>query len=559
MKRLWKTGAVIAALLMSGAALAGCGSAEGTGTSAEAISGEASSEAGSAETGSQYDDEAVIVWGLTSQWADLTPFDNSAGGYYSGIKNSLIYDKLVYAKMDGSIEERAAQSWTVSDDKKVFTFHLNPGSKFHDGQPATAADWVFAARLLANPEAGFADHSAAMTIIAGTNDAGDLVNEEEFGFKALDDTTLEITLKNPMGESTFLTTYSVYYTCLPEHLLGDVDPVGIASNEFFTAPVGSGPCVFENLVSGSELTLARFKDYPIGEAHYSKMVFRIMSATAQATALMSGEIDIPYTALTTDEAKELEGVDNVAVTLPEQAFNMWFMAVNNQRIQDKRVRQAINYVIDKDLICSQLLQGLGQPIETYFNPDNPYIPDTIQYECNAEKAKELLDAAKADGYDGKFVIATPAGIRERIAALVEQNMENIGFDVEVQVLEAATLFADLRSGADGTYDGGMIGMGVSPDPCYFDSQLNLRASNFASVTDPTYEDYQNKFVAAATEEEGKQIMGEYLEYIHEECPYIFIASYTNYQTFSKRMGDIAADYSATNLRDMGVWNWKVTK
>ncbi len=554
MKRFTKLIAMMTAVVTMSSMLAGCGSSQATTTDTVVQTGSETTA-----TSTEYDDDATIVWGLTSQWADMTPFDNGAGGYYSGIFNTLVYDKLVYCKMDGSIEPRAAESWEVSEDKTVFTFHLNPNSKFHDGKPATASDWVFTAKLLAKAESGFSDHSSAMSIIAGTDDTGEMLSEEEFGFKALDDTILEITLKNPMNESTFLTSYSFYYTCLPEHILGSVDPVGIASSEFFTEPVGSGPCKFTSLVAGSELVLDRFTDYPIGDAHYSKMVFKMMSTSALATALMSGEIDIPYVTVSTDEALQLQGSENINVIKTEKAESMTFIAINNQRITDVRVRQAVNYAIDKELIGTQLQQGLGTPIETFFTFDSEYVPDTIKYEFNLDKAKELLDAAKADGYDGKFVIATPSGTRERVCALIEQNLESIGFEVEIQVLEATTMFADLRKGAEGTYDAGVVGMGISPDPCYFDTQLDYRTAGFGSVTDEKYVEYQNQFVAAKTEEEAKTIMAEYLEYVHEQCPYIFLTGTTGYRTFSTRVGDVNDDYGAISLRDMGVWDWKVSK
>lgn len=553
--------------VMVAACVSGCGKQSATSVESDNKTGNTEttqtkeSETAIEETlaDAEYDDDATIVWGLTSQWADLTPFDNSAGGYYSGMINSLIYDKLVYCKMDGSIEERAAQNWEVSEDKKIFTFYLNPNSKFHDGEPATAEDWVFAAKLLANPEAGFADHSPAMSIIAGTNDTGDLIDEENFGFKALDSTTLEITLKNSMNASTFLQTYSYYYTCLPEHILGECDPVDIVANEFFTKPIGSGPCKFENLNAGSELTLSRNTEYPIGEAHYSKMVYKIMSTTALATALMTGEIDIPYVGVTTDEALELESAENLQVNLGESADSLMWMPINNKRVTDVRIRQAINYAINKELIATQLQQGLAEPVETFLAPGSEYIPDSIQYEYNPEKAKELLEAAKAEGYDGKFIIATPSGIRERMCALMEQDLEKIGFDVEIQVMEAATMFAELKSGADCSFDAGVVGRGISPDVCYFNADLNYQMTGYPSVTDPTYVEYQEKFIAAQSEEEANEIMSEYLEYVHEQCPIVFLTASKSYRVFSDRVGDIGADYSAISMRDFGVWNWKVSK
>jgi peptide/nickel transport system substrate-binding protein len=248
----------------------------------------------------EYDDDAVIVWGLTSSWADLTPFSNNSGNSYSGIVISMLYDKLVYCTKEG-IYPRAALSWEISDDSMSMTFHLNPESTFHDGKPVTANDWVFAMNLLADPESGFADHSS-LNIFAGTNDAGDVEEGQELGIKALDDYTLEVDFKNPMKADTFLISYSWLLAPLPEHLLGDLPSENIASNEFFQAPIGSGPCKFVSVSAGSELTLERFEEYPLADGHYDKMVLKVMSSTALSTAMMSGEIDCAFSQISNDEA-----------------------------------------------------------------------------------------------------------------------------------------------------------------------------------------------------------------------------------------------------------------
>lgn len=505
----------------------------------------------------QYDDEAVVVWGLSSSWADLTPFSNNSGNSYSGIVISMLYDKLVYCNKVG-IEPRAAESWEMSEDNMTMTFHLNEESTFHDGEPVTASDWEFAMKLLANPESGFADHSA-LNIYAGTNDAGDVEEGQELGIKAIDDYTLEVSFKNPMKEDTFLISYSWLLTPLPEHILGEVDPVGIASNEFFKAPVGSGPCVFNSVVDGSELVVDKYDAYPIGESHYKQIVLKVMSSTAMATAMMSGEIDMAWSQISNDEALGLETLDTITVDKVETPATTWYMSFNNQLVTDVRVRQAVNYAIDKQLIADQLLQGMAEPMELFIPNSHEYVPETITYDHNPEKAKELLDAAMAEGYDGKLTIATSAGTREKMCAIIEQNLEAIGFDIDVQVVEGTAMFADLVKGAEGVYDAGMIGFGISPDVCYYDGQIDPTMATLSSVTDMKYKEYQNSYLAENDEEAAKAIFGEYLEYIHEQVPVVFLVGTYDYTSYTKRMGDITQDILASSLRDPAVYNWKVTK
>lgn len=505
----------------------------------------------------QYDDDAVVVMGLSSAWADLTPFSNNSGNSYSGIVISMIYDKLVYCTKE-DIYPRAAKSWEMADDSMSMTFHLDENSKFHDGTGVTANDWVFAMTLLANPDSGFADHSL-MNIFAGTDDAGDPVDGEELGIKAVDDYTLEVDFKNPMKEDTFLISYSWLLTPLPEHLLGDVDPANIASNEFFQAPVGSGPCVFESCTAGTELTLDKFEDYPLADSHYSKIVLKVMASTAMATAMMSGEIDMAFSQISNDEALGLESTGNITVDKVEEPATTWYMSFNNQLITDVRVRQAANYAIDKQMIADQLLQGMAEPMELFLPDTVDVYPEDVVYDHDPDKAKELLEEAMADGYDGKLTIATSSGTREKMCAIIEQNLEAVGFDVDVQVVEGTAMFADLVKGAEGTYDAGMIGFGISPDICYYNGQIDPSIATLSSVTDEKYKEYQDAYLAESDEEAAKSIFTEYLEYVHEQCPVVFLVGTYDYTTYTSRMGDITEDLQSISLRDMGVWNWKVTK
>lgn len=505
----------------------------------------------------EYDDEAVVVWGLTSAWADLTPFSNNAGNSYSGIVISMLYDKLVYCTREG-IYPRAADSWEISDDSMSMTFHLNENSKFHDGEPVKASDWVFAMNLLADPDSGFADHSS-LNIYAGTNDAGDVEEGQTLGIEAVDDYTLKVNFKNPMKENTFLVSYSWLLTPLPEHILGDVDSAGIASNEFFQAPVGSGPCKFESVTAGSELTMSRFEDYPIGEAHFGKMVIKVMSGSAMATAMMSREIDLAFSEISNDEALGLESLDYITVEKVEKAATTWYLSFNNQLITDARVRQAVNYAIDKQLIADQFYQGMAEPMELFLPFDNEVVPETIKYDPNPDKAKELLEAAKADGYDGKLTIASSSTSRSGLCAIVEQNLEAVGFDVELQTVDGTAMFADLQKGAEGTIDAGVVGFGISPDICYYDGQIDPTMSTLSSVTDMKYKEYQQEYLAESDPDKAKAIFGEYLEYIHEQMPVVFLVGTYDYATYSSRMGDITEDLKSISLRDIGVWNWKVSK
>lgn len=505
-----------------------------------------------------YDPDATIVWGMTSAWADLTPFSNSAGGYYQGIIADKLYDRLVYVGNDGTLVPRAAESWEMSADGLSLTFHLNSNSLFHDGTPVTAADWVWTMQMLSDPECGFVDQSL-ISMIEGTDNAGVELSENSIGIEATDDYTLVFHFKNVVNETSFLISDSYVFRVLPKHLLEDIPMSEIATCDFWNAPIGSGPCKFVSQIAGSELVLERFTDYYLGDAQWSKMVFRVMANSALATALMTGEIDIPYVSLSTEEALELEGTDGLYVGKTASATALWMICLDNAKLTDVRVRQAINYAIDKEIIGTQLLLGMGEPMESFLPFGNEYVPDTIAYGQDKEKAAELLAAAVADGYDPTFVLATPAGTRERMAALIEQDLESVGFTVEVQVLEAATMFAELRKGVDSAYDAGIVGYGISPDPMFMNPLLDYTKVSFLNTSDPTFLDYQQKIAAEQDVDARLQLIYEYQEYIYSQQPAIWLIASYSYQVYTSRLGDVSSSLLDISFRNSDVWNWKVTK
>ena len=141
-------------VLLVASALAGCGSsatqtattaapaASGTETSAAAT--EAGSTGSTAESG-------TITMAMVSAWDSIVPFDTTSS--YSDVVLDLIYDKLVYLKQDGTYEPRLADKWSMSDDNKVLTVHLNENAKWQDGEPVTADDVVFTMQLYNSPSA----------------------------------------------------------------------------------------------------------------------------------------------------------------------------------------------------------------------------------------------------------------------------------------------------------------------------------------------------------------------------------------------------------------------
>ncbi len=115
--------------------------------------------------------EKSATYALAGNWNTLQPGHYSEAGYYGPLVWQHIYDALVIPT-DTDYKPRGAKSWQLDDSGKVITFQLDETAKFTDGQPVTAADWVFSAKLIADIDFGSPDYTKLTTLFAGTEDNG---------------------------------------------------------------------------------------------------------------------------------------------------------------------------------------------------------------------------------------------------------------------------------------------------------------------------------------------------------------------------------------------------
>jgi peptide/nickel transport system substrate-binding protein len=232
----------------------------------------------------------TITMAMTAPWDTFIPFNTTNGNTDAVLE--LMYDKLIVVKANGEHEPRLATKWKQDDETgKILTFELNENAKWHDGEPVTADDVVFTCELMAN-EAITHPRRSKVAFFTGTDSSGVRVADEEFGVVALDDHTVQFTLKDPAPISYMLSqTFRDFYV-LPKHLLEDIPADQIMTDEFWQHPVGSGPCIYESSISGERIEFTANKDYYLGAPEFDRFVVRVVPASNLLSGLMSGEIDI---------------------------------------------------------------------------------------------------------------------------------------------------------------------------------------------------------------------------------------------------------------------------
>ena len=342
-------------------------------------------------------------------------------------------DEVVYANVfegltrfgpDGAVNPGLAESWEISQDGTVYTFHLRGGVTFHDGTAFTAEDAVFSL-----------DRARAE---GSTNAQPGLFDGIE-SVEAVDDTTLVVTLSAPDGSFLFNMAWGDAVIVAPE-----------SADTNATNPVGTGPFRFSDWVQGDRVELTRNPDYWGEPVALESATFRFISdPNAAFAALMAGDVDAypNFPAPETLTRFEADPRFNVIVGSTEGET---ILSTNNQAeyLSDIRVRQAIAHAINRQDIIDGAMFGYGTPIGTHFAPHNPdYVDLTDLSPHDPDRARELLAEAGAEGITLRLMLPPPSYAR-RGGEIVASQLRDVGIDVEVSNLEWAQWLEQVFRGHD---------------------------------------------------------------------------------------------------------------
>ena len=421
----------------------------------------------------------------------------------------LIFSGLVRLGPDGGFEPDLAKSWTTDETGKTWTFRIRDDVTWQDGVPVTADDVVFTVEALKSPDAvGAMASSWAEVEVA-----------------AVDEHTVQFTLQTPIAG--FLA--AVTQPLLPAHLLADVPFADLATHEFATLPVGTGPYVLAELdETQAVLVPAALLPPPVEEPETAPTLDPLATpapaatpsrpvpylerievrfyedAAALAVALESGEVD-GAAGLPPEQATVLAGVDGIErIAYPTTTLSavMLNLRPSHPELDDARVRKALLASIDRDTLISSLLGGDATRADALVPPtswafDAATAPPLA---FDRKRANTLLKDAGWKLADGAWtaprgkaryeaeILTVPAEASPRLAAtaaFVRDAWTRLGLSVTLVELPAAELVERLRAG---TYTAAVvdIAMGLEPDvyPLLASSQVRASGSNLSGYQDP---------------------------------------------------------------------------
>jgi peptide/nickel transport system substrate-binding protein len=365
-----------------------------------------------------------VTIGMQLEPPNLDPTGGAAQAIDSVVYGN-IYEGLTRIDRTGAAQPALAQSWEISDDGLVYTFHLAAGVKFHDGADMDASDVQF---------------SFARAVAEDSKNAQKALFEPIETIEVVDPSTVRITLKRPTGN--FL--WSMGW--------GDaviVDPASI--DNAATDPVGTGPYKFSKWNKGDSVELVRNPDYWGAAPSIETATFKFISdPTAALAALMAGDIDAFPGYPSPETLPQLEADPRYVVTLGSTEGET-ILSTNNKadKFSDVRVRRAVAHAIDRQAIIDGAMFGQGTPIGSHFAPHHPaYVDLTGLSAYDPELSKKLLaEAGYPDGFEGSLKLPPPAYAR-RGGEIIAAQLREVGINLTIENLEWAQWLEQVFKGKD---------------------------------------------------------------------------------------------------------------
>lgn len=454
----------------------------------------------------------------------------------------MIFDKLYEIEPSGEFYARLAVGYDISEDELTYTFFLNPDAYWHDGEPVTAEDVRFTAEVLGSGEFT-GSNATTVDPIAGAEAYRSGEASSISGIEVVDAHTISITLSSI--NVPFFEAFASRLWILPKHLLEGTAVAELDQSTFALNPVGSGPFKFVRYSRGEFLELERNPNYHLGRPYLDRVIIRVMDPQAAVAAMETGEVDgclnYKISVIPADLLDRLEANPSIAVSIfPTDGFD--FVALNFERapMNEVKFRQALSYAIDRESLVVAVERGRAIPGYTMLLPGSPYDnQDVNRYEYNPARARELLQEIGWDS-DQTLIFGSPNDPRRSlIATILQQNFQDVGLKVEVQVYDFATLMSKANEGAFDIWQLGWGSGGVQyPGYTFFNmlhsSQWPPRW-NFSRYSNSQVDELLDLGTITTDRDASIAIYRSLQEIISEELPYIITMNRQGYSAINARV------------------------
>ena len=453
-----------------------------------------------------------IVVGIPQDIEDsLDPHKSVAAGTKEVLFN--IYEGLVKPDEKGNYIDAVAQSHTISEDGKTYTFTLREGVKFHNGADVTVDDVKYSIERCAGITEGTEPLIAAFSNVENV--------------ETPDDKTIVIHLKE--ADTEFLA-----------YLIVAVIPKDV--QDLATNPVGTGPFMYESRSPQENIKIKKFADYWDSEhqAYLDEVTFKVVSdSNAIVTGLKGGSLDM-MARIDSNQSAQLKGED---FTIYEGGMNLvQALYLNNAEapFDDIKVRQALCYAVNRQDVLDMIADGKGTIIGSSMFPafDKYYMPELAdKYPQDVKKAKELLaEAGYPDGFD--MTITVPSNYQQHVdtAQILVEQLKQIGVNAEIQLVEWDSWLSDVYG--DRKFQSTVVGV----DAAYLSGRALLErftsdaSKNFINFSNEEYDKLYQQVKKSTDDEEQTELYKKMETILADDAANVYIQDMASEVALRKSYG-----------------------
>ena len=378
-------------------------------------------------------DDTFVV-GLPTDTKGLEPAQISSRHTANIMKH--MFGTLFFISEKGTLDPNLAESYSVSDDAKEYTFKLKEGLTCHDGEPLTAEDVAYTFNRVVDPDLAFVGNSAGFVFPS--------IDFQE----ARADSELEVTIVMGAPNHVALGLISeVYVHCKDSY-------EKMSKEEAAENPIGSGAYEFVKWDKGNQIVMKKAKGSAVS-ANFENLIWRVIPEASTRTAeLIAGNVDM-ITNASPDQVDAIDASNSAKVQKVSGTRRMYVgfhqgeeyaVTEGGAAIQKAEVRRAIQYAVDVEAICANLLNAPCERATGLVNPNNAH-PTLKPYPYNPEIAEYLLDQAgyPRDGNGVRFEITLEAGQGrylndKNVVLAICQYLDDVGIKTTCDIMDWSSVY-----------------------------------------------------------------------------------------------------------------------
>lgn len=470
-----------------------------------------------------------ITCAVNVDFTTMDPMDTS--DTLSGGIQRMIMDGLFGFDDDMKIIPMLATGYTASDDATEFTITLREGISFTDGTPWNADAALANVAKWGDKELGLKRTTFLCNMLKS--------------WEKIDDYTIKITLNEPFGAFISNLAHPACVIMSPKQIEAGVEACAYS-------PVGTGQYTFVEWIEGDHLTLALNPEWwgydaeicggtPLADADagFKTITFKPVTESATRVAMLqAGDAQVIWP--TPTESVSVLEMDPNVTSYVDDGIVVRFLMLNTQKepFTDKRVRQAIDYAINKDAYIAVVKNGLATKADSVIGPAVQYYKPNEIREYNIEKAKELLaEAGYPDGFTTTAMYANTTA-NQKQAEFLKQQLEQVGINLELKGMESAILNERIQGvdvpGSEAEVDTYIIGWSPSTGdadwgirPLLAKESVPPMSYNICYFENEELEGYIRAGLESADDDVRREAYAKAQDLIWEETPLVMLCVDSN--------------------------------